>query len=165
MGAAAGIGADQHPPPRDCGELGESSAGRGDVVGGGVRPGVAGAEHDGQRLPGSFRAVISKHSQGVEPVGFLPRRRGLLLIGVHGDDGGVDVDRDQPAAGAGRRISGQFPGAFPGCGPCFADRCHRRGRVRCELRDQTGYDRVGSHRPEQARLGAQHADVSQAVAA
>jgi hypothetical protein len=108
-GAAAGIGADQHPPPRGCGELGESSAGRGDVVGGGVRPGLAGAEHDGQPLPGSFRAVISKDSQGVEPVGFLPRRRGLLLIGVHGDDGGVDVDRisPPPVPGAASRASFQ----------------------------------------------------------
>ena len=41
MRAAAGVGADQHPPPLAAGQLGQRQPGHLDVLGRGVRPGVA----------------------------------------------------------------------------------------------------------------------------
>ena len=41
MGAAAGVGADQHPAAQAAGQLGERQPGHLDVVGGGIGPGVA----------------------------------------------------------------------------------------------------------------------------
>ena len=86
---------------------------------------------------------------GWKPIGFLPRRRGLLLIRVRGHDGRVDVHRDQPAVRARRRGPGQLPGPLPRRGPRGPDRRQRGRRVRGQPRDQAGHHRVGGHRPEQ----------------
>jgi hypothetical protein len=77
-----------------------------------VRAGVPGPQHDGQRLAVAIAAVISEHRQGMEPPGLLPRRRGLLLVGVSGHDSRVDIDRDQAATRARCRRPGQV--AKPG---------------------------------------------------
>jgi len=42
-----------------------------DVIAGRVGAGVPWPQHDGQRLPGAFRAVISEDGQRVMAVGFL----------------------------------------------------------------------------------------------
>ena len=55
--------------------------------------------------------------KAVEAVLAEPRRAGLVLT------------RKGPGGGSSQAS------AFAGCGPCFADRCHRRRRVRCERRD------------------------------
>jgi hypothetical protein len=55
------------------------------VVGGGVGPGVAGSQHDGQRLTGATRAVVGEDSQQMEAISFLPRRPGP----VSGDGSGI----------------------------------------------------------------------------
>ena len=52
MGAAGGVGADQHPAAQVAGQLGEGEPGGLDVVRGGVGAGVAGSQRDGQRFPG-----------------------------------------------------------------------------------------------------------------
>ena len=56
-----------------------------------------------------------------------------------------------------RRAAGPLP-ALPDCP-------ERRGGVPGQPGDQPGDDRVGGHRAEQFRLGAQHADIGQAVPA
>jgi hypothetical protein len=66
--AAAGIGADQNLAAQ---ELREREPGRLDMVGGGVRPGIAGPEHDGQRLPVAGFAVVGPGGHGVMTEGLL----------------------------------------------------------------------------------------------
>ena len=63
VGAAAGVGADQHPPPRSAGQLRQREPGHLDVLGRGVRPGVPGAQHDGQRLPARPGAVVGERGE------------------------------------------------------------------------------------------------------
>ena len=127
--AAAGIGADQHPPPQLAGQLGQRQPGSLDVIGGGVGPGVARPQHDGQRFPGAFWTVVGEGGQRVEPEGLLPGRAGLLLLRAGGHDRGVEVNGDQTAS-AGCRVPGQLPGPCPGGGPRSADRLQRPRRVR-----------------------------------
>ena len=165
MGAAAGVSADQHPPPQAAGQLRQGQPGRLDVIGGRVRPGVPGPQHDGQRLTGPPGAVVGEDGQGMEAEGLLPGRRGLVLLRARGHDRRVDVHRDQPAVRAGRGVAGQRPGPLPGGGPRRADRLQRRGASAASRADQPGDHRVGGHQAEQFRLRAQHRDISQAVPA
>ena len=113
MGAAAGVGADQHLAPQVRRQLGQRQPRRLDVVGGGVRPGVPGPQHDGQRLAGPAGAVVGERGQRVEPERLLPGRRGLLLLRVRGHDRGVDVHRDQPAVRARARCRRPAPRPAP----------------------------------------------------
>jgi len=80
VGAAAGVGADQHPAPGLAGHLGESELGHRDVLGRGVRSGVASAQQDRQRFPARPTAVVDERGERMEPVGILPRGSGLLLL-------------------------------------------------------------------------------------
>jgi len=80
VGAAAGVGPDQHPPPQPGRQLGHRQPGGLDVVGGGVRPGIAGPEQDGQRFAAAVRAVVGERRQRVEAVRLLPGRGGVLLL-------------------------------------------------------------------------------------
>jgi hypothetical protein len=67
------------------------------VVGGVVGPRVAGPEHRGERFVG----LVAPHPQRVEPEAALVGRGGILLVGVRGDQRGVEVDR-QPVGPAAR---------------------------------------------------------------
>ena len=154
--ASAGVSADQYLPPHLARQLRQRQPGRLDVIGGGVGPGVAGPEHDGQRLAGPVAAVVGEHGQGMESPGFLPRRRGLFLVGVRGHDGGVDVHRHQAAVRARRGLPGQRPGPLPRGGTRGPDGFQRGRTVGGQPAYQPGNDRVGRNRAEQVRLGAQH---------
>ena len=107
--------ADQDPAPQVARQLGQRQPGRLDVVGGGVRPGVPGPQHDGQRLPVPAGAVVGEGGHGMEAEGLLPGRRRLLLLGVGDHDGGVQVDGDQAAARA--RAPRPRPAPRPAPGP------------------------------------------------
>ena len=80
-------------------------------------------------------------------------------------DGGVQVNGDQIAVSARRRVPGQCPGPLPGRGPGGADRFQRPRQVPGQQADQPGHHRVGRDRPGQLRLLPQHGDISQAVPA
>ena len=77
--AAAGIGPDQYLAAQLARELGQREPGGLDVVRGGVRPGVPGPEHDGQRLP---VPAVPWSAQAVSgwTEGLLPGRKGLFLL-------------------------------------------------------------------------------------
>ncbi len=165
MGAAAGVGADQHPATQLAWQLGQGQPGGLDMVGGGVRSGVPGPEQDGQRLARPVRAVIGEDGQGMEAPGFLPRGSGLFLVRARGHDGGVDIDSDQAAARAGRRVGGQLPAPLPRRRAGSADRLQRAGRVGGQAGDQPGDHWVGGHRAKQPGLAAERRDVGQAVTA
>ena len=166
MGAAAGVGADQHPPPQVAGQLRQRQPGHLDVLGGGVRPGVPGPQHDGQRLPGALGAVVGERGQRVmEPERLLPGRRGLLLLRVRDHDRGVDVDRDQAAVRAGR--------ASPASAQARSRAAARAARIARSARgasaasaptsrETTGSEATG---PASSGCGAQHRDIGQAVPA
>ena len=114
---------------------------------GGVRAGVPGPQQDRQRLPGAFGAVISEDSQRVMAVGLLPRGHGLLLLRARGHDRRVDIDRDQAAARAGRRVAGQCPRPAAGRRPALrgwpsAPAAHRAAR-RATSRETTGSEATG----------------------
>ena len=67
-----------------------------DVVGGGVRPGVAGAQHDHRALTAPVAgSVVDPGGQGVVAEPLLEGRCNALLVGVDIDQGGVDVDHQR----------------------------------------------------------------------
>lgn len=165
MGAAAGVGADQHTATAVLGKLGQGQSGGVDVVGGGVGPGIARAQHDGQWFTGSAGAVVGEGRHRVKAEGLLPGWCGLLFVGVGDDDGGVDVQRDQFALCAGRIMPGQGPGPLTGGGTGYADGLQRPHRVGGQSVDQPRDGGIGGHGAEQLGLSAQHRDVGQAVPA
>jgi hypothetical protein len=63
MGAAAGIGPDQHPPPQPLWRLRERQNGHLNVLTGRAGSGAAGPQHDAQRFPASPGAVIGERGQ------------------------------------------------------------------------------------------------------
>jgi hypothetical protein len=63
--AAAGISADQHLAAQVPGQLRQREPGRLDMVSRGVRAGVAGPQHQGQRLPVAVCAVAGPGGHGV----------------------------------------------------------------------------------------------------
>lgn len=69
------------------GELGERGVEHGDVVLSGVGRGVAGPQQAGQGLAG----VVEEAQQRVVAEAVFVGRRRVLLLGVAGDQGGVDV--------------------------------------------------------------------------
>jgi hypothetical protein len=80
MRAAAGIGADQHPPPQLAGQLGQRQPGHLDMLRRGIRPGVPGAQQNGQRLPARSGAVVGERGRRMKPIGLLPGRGSFLLL-------------------------------------------------------------------------------------
>jgi hypothetical protein len=94
------VHSDQQPGAVGRGELGDRGGDDLDVVGGGVRPGVAGAELEEQALAG----VVAPHGEQVMAVGLLERAAGVFFVAVGYDDGGVDAQDDERAeVGAGDR--------------------------------------------------------------
>jgi hypothetical protein len=79
-----------------------------DVLGRGVRSGVAGAQQDGQRLPARSGAVVGERGRRMEPERLIGES-GFLLLRVREHDRGVDVDGDQAPlwTGAASRASAQ----------------------------------------------------------
>lgn len=67
------------------------------MIGGGVRAGVAGPQDGGECLVG----LVEVAEQRVESEAALVVASRLLLLGVGGDQGGVDVEDDLLGAGAG----------------------------------------------------------------
>jgi len=65
MGAAAGVGAEQHLLPLPGRELRQREPGRLDMVRGSVRARAGGPQQDGQGLPGPVRAVVGERGQRV----------------------------------------------------------------------------------------------------
>ena len=78
--AASGVGPDQCPAAQPPGQLRQREPGGLDVVGGGVRARVPGAQHDRERFPVPAVALIGPGGHGVEAEGLLPGGRGLLLL-------------------------------------------------------------------------------------
>jgi hypothetical protein len=73
---AGGVGADEHPPTRPPPapvrrQLLERVPRHGDVVGGGIRPGVARPQQHRQRLPGALAPVVDERPQRVEAIAVL----------------------------------------------------------------------------------------------
>ncbi len=135
------------------GDLGQGRIQDGDVVGGGIGAGVARPQHSGQ----GFAGVVQKAQQRVvAEAAFIGGRR-LFLLGVAGDEGGVDVQdeaRQVVSAGAGRGyavpgLGGLQPGDFPGSSSrrAQAGEC---GRV--DARQQAPGGRSGGDVAEDLRL-------------
>jgi hypothetical protein len=82
------------------------------VVRGSVRPGFARPQDPGQRFPTGDVGAVEVGQQRVEPEGFLPRFRRVLLLAVRDGDRRVDVDH-QPTSHIWARSGG--PGTFPRC--------------------------------------------------
>ena len=82
--------------PRDLGDSGVQNF---DVVGRGVRAGVARTKLHGEQLA----AVIAPHTEGVEPEGPLERGRRVLLLRVGDHDRGIDIEDDQVLLGGAAR--------------------------------------------------------------
>jgi hypothetical protein len=65
-GAAAGAGADQHPAAQVPGQLRQRQAGRLDMAGRRVRPGVSRSQHDREGLPVPAGPVVGEGGHGME---------------------------------------------------------------------------------------------------
>ena len=124
---------------------------------------LPGPQQPGQRLTGSAGAVVDEREHRVEPEPALEGRGRVLLLRVRTDQGGVEIDHDLallPSAN-GRAVR---PDPWPGL------RRARHGSPRSpppgrSARASISRLTVGirGHRPEQLGLGADHADVGQAV--
>jgi hypothetical protein len=92
MGAAAGVRADQDPSALVPGQLRRGQPGGLDVVGGGVRPGVPGPQHDREGLPVPAGPVLGPAVIGWKPKGFFQMAEACSLsvsrrLGKLGDPG------------------------------------------------------------------------------
>jgi len=134
------------------GQLGERALEHLDVVGSGVRAGVARPQQTRQRLLAS-RLVAE---QRVEAEAALVRPGRALLVGVSGDQGGVEVEDHALGCAC------QLPHPSAGAG------ARRPDRLQTPLVEHGEYPpsgRIRGNLAEQARLVAQRAQVGQAVAA
>lgn len=122
--AARGVRSDQHRAAMAVliRDLGQRLVEHGDVVGGGVRAGVAATQHTGEELAG----VVTERHQRVIAEGPLERRRSLLLLAVADHDRGVEVDdqhvhvvagdfrgRERPAVAFGVLVPDHLPSPRP----------------------------------------------------
>jgi hypothetical protein len=150
------------------GQLAQGGADDGDVVGGGVRAGVAAAQQHRHRLPGPGLAVIEERAQRVMPEAAFERRRGLLLLRVGGHQGGVDID-DQRSPVINPVIRGDDTGPGPhlpaGGGSGHLDRAHGPVGVVGQRGDQPRDRRVRGDPPEHLGCPAQHRNIGQTVTA
>lgn len=74
MGAASGVGADEHILTRTslpAGQASENVFDQSDVVGGGVRSGIAGTQQSGGRFAAAWPSVVDERQQGWNPNPFL----------------------------------------------------------------------------------------------
>ena len=126
------------------GSCASDSPGRLDVVGGGVRPCVPGAQDDGQRLPVPVCPVVGPGGHRVEPNVFFP-------VGA-----ACSFSEWAMTMVASRSTMTRLPSP---------DRLQPTREVRRQRGDQPGHDRVGRDRARQGRLLPQHRDIGQAVPA
>jgi hypothetical protein len=146
-----------------CGQLGQRSVEDRDLVRGVVGVGLPRPQQRGERLTGPAGAVVDEGEHGVEPEPAFEVRGRVLFFRVRTDQGGVQIDHDLPATtvvGEGRAMR---PHPRPSMCPGGADRRDRLIRLLGQRVDQAADRRVGGHRTEQLGLGADHADVGQAV--
>jgi len=137
-----------------AGDLLERRLGDVDLVGGGIRAGVARAQLCAQRLA----RLVEVGEQRVKAKAALEGPGGALLVGVARDQRGVEVDRhllgrhpEPPRLGAGLRVRGPQAVEPAGLASDRLDDAKRRG--------------VRGDGAEQRRLIAHRAQVGQAVAA
>jgi hypothetical protein len=163
FGAARGVGTDQ-----DLGavtvlvrQLREGLVQDGDVIGGGVRAGVAPTQRSGQELAG----VVAESEHRVVAETALERRGRGLLLAVADHDRGVQVDhqhRHVPAGDSSGReryavdLGVLGPHHLPRPGPGGGNRGEPGG---VESIKQPPARRVRGHRPEQCLLIGEYRDI------
>ena len=118
-----------------------------DVVGGGVRPGVAGPQQPGQRLPGGHLGPVQETQQRVKPEGVLPGRRRVFLLAVRDADRGIEI---QPQLARQVRSRPGRPRRRPGI---TAGRAHPRQMRGVDAIQHPPRGRHRGHRPEQLAAG------------
>ena len=96
----------------------------------------------------------------MEPKGLLPGPRRVLLVGVRGDQGGVQVEHHPPVLD---RCAGPRPHPLPGSGPRTGDRRQRVIGIPGQGRDQPRHRGIRGHQAEHPRLGAQHREIAGGV--
>jgi hypothetical protein len=156
VAGARGVHAQQDLDGLDvlAGDLPQGVLGDRDLVDGGVGAGVARAQQSAHRLTG----LVAVGQHRVKAVAAFEVARRALLVGVRGQQRGVQIDRCQ------RRRPGELPhpGASPGV--CAIQRVEHP-RCAGDLVDHPKRRGVRGDRPEQRRLVADRAQVGQAVAA
>jgi hypothetical protein len=110
--------------------------------------------------------VVDERPQRVEPEPALERRRRTLLVAVRGHQGGVHIN-DERIVGRGVVVGGVLAGQRPYPGPSGSpggvDRRQGTLGVAGQHIHRPRDRRVRGDVAEQARLGAQHRHVGQAV--
>ncbi len=148
------------------GDLGKGLVEDGDVVSGGVGTGVAGPEQCGQ----GFAGVVQEAQQWVVAEAALVGGRRLLLLGVAGNQGGVEVQDKTGQVASARAgcgypcpgLGGLQPCDLPGGGPgrAQAGECSR-----VDAGQQAPGGRRGGDGAEHLRLVAQQGQVRYRIAA
>jgi hypothetical protein len=114
LGTARAVGADEDrgAVAVGVGDLGEGLVEDGDVVGGGVRAGVARSQETCQGLAG----VVQEAQHRVVAEAAFVGGGGLFLLGVAGDQGGVDVQHQtRQFTSSGVRCGYRTSGCPPAC--------------------------------------------------
>jgi hypothetical protein len=144
LGAAAAVGAHQHPGADRRGQLRQRQVQHRDVVGGGVGVRASRAQHRRQRLSTAavaVRAVVDERQQRVEAEGAFERGGGRLLLRVRDHDAAVDVDRHRPID---VHRAAVLPGHRTSVRPGRPELVQRAVDIVGELVDQPADRRVGA---------------------
>jgi len=167
VSGAGAVGADQHLPSWPgagtmTGQLRQGLAGDGDVIGGGVRPGVARPEQHRERLTRAVGAVVGERPQRVVTEAALERRRRSFLLRVGPNQSRVEIDDQRTTSidlGVGSMDSGEPPRGGAGRRPRGGDRS-QGFRIAGEQVD--GRDTVGSEATEPNSSGAPRSSATSA---
>ena len=111
-----------------AGQLRERGFDDGDVISGGVGPGVTRPQHDRQRFTRPIALVVNERAQRMRPETTFERRRRTLLLGMSGDQRGIQIHDQRPVDGSvevGSSNSGVRPhdGSRRGPGPVDGGKC------------------------------------------
>ena len=136
------------------------------MIGGGVRARFPRAQQLTDRLTATavvlHAAVIDEPEQRVEPETLLPGPGRVLLVGVRGDQRGVEIDHDLPVLDRGPC---HLPDPLAGRRPRGGERGEDVVGVGGQPGDQPRHRRVRGHRAEHPGLRAQHRDIAGGVPA